>query len=148
MVSVDLHKSVEECVSQLGAEVIDLVVRGEGNQPVVEVFVDSPREVTSELCATLSRGIADMIEARNLIHGAYRLTVSSPGIDRPLKFAWQYGKHIGRSLQIRVRTGESIERVAGKLISANEREILLDRGQHRAAYPLDQIVEARVKLPW
>lgn len=148
MVSVELHKSVEECVSRRGAQVIDLIVRGERNEPVLEIFVDSRGQVTSELCATLSREIADVIEERNLLHGAYRLTVSSPGIDRPLKFAWQYGKHIGRSLQIRVCAGETTQDVAGKLVSVNEREITLDRGKVTEAYALDQIVEARVKAPW
>jgi ribosome maturation factor RimP len=148
MVSAELHKSVEECVSQRGAQVVDFIVRGERNQPVLEIFVDSPGPVTSELCATLSREIADVIEARDLVAGAYRLMVSSPGIDRPLKFAWQYGKHLGRSLQIRVRTGESTQGVEGKLVSANEREITLDRGKVTEAYALEHIVEARVKVPW
>jgi ribosome maturation factor RimP len=95
----------------------------------------------------VSREVSAAIDAANLILGRYRLDVSSPGIDRPLKYAWQYPKHIGRLFRVKVRTGEVIE---GSLIAASEEGIRLQvKGK---SDPVDvaheAIVEARVPAPW
>ena len=75
---------------QHGAEVIDLVVRGDRMHRVIELFVDSEGGVTLDLCQEISKSLVQEIEKNKTLAGTYRLDVSSPGLDRPLKFPWQY----------------------------------------------------------
>lgn len=94
---------------------IDVVLRGHEQNRVIEIFYDAEESLNAEICAALSREIQDEIERLELFKGRYRLEVSSPGVDRPLKFAGQYKKHIDRKFEIFFRD-ESIEsKIHGKL---------------------------------
>lgn len=53
---------------------------------VLGVFAENPKtmKLTLEECTKISREISPLLEVEDLIDGAYRLEVSSAGIDRPL----------------------------------------------------------------
>jgi len=143
-----LQETATACAERHGAHLIDLGFRGERGTRVVEVFVDAEEGITTDLCAEISRDLLADIENRGLVEGAFRLDVSSPGIQRPLKFPWQYRKHIGRALQVRIE-GEAAP-ATGILRSADEDGILLEteKGKETRKIPFAQLVEARVKAPW
>lgn len=150
MISPELRQAIESAAERKGTHLIDLVLRGDRGHQVVEVFIDAAEGVTTELCAQVSREISAAIDAANLILGRYRLDVSSPGIDRPLKYAWQYPKHIGRLFRVKVRTGEVTEEIEGSLIAASEEGVRLQvKGKSNPVeIALSAILEARVPAPW
>ena len=145
-----LFSLVEECVSRMGAHVVDLVVRGEHAQPAVEVFVDAEDGITTEICSKLSREIGNVIDRDGQIKTPYTLTVSSPGIARPLKFPWQYRKHVGRSLEVKVRSGDSVRAESGKFVGLDNNGITLERVKkgEQTHIGFHEIVEAKVLSPW
>ncbi|MEM9930098.1 MAG: ribosome maturation factor, partial [Bacteroidota bacterium] len=53
----------------------------------------------------------------------YTLNVSSPGVDRPLKFLRQYRKNIGRNLDVTTLEGD---KHTGKLTTVNEDHLILE----------------------
>ena len=59
---------------------------GGKSDPTLQVMAERPdtRQLTIDDCAELSRRISDVLDAHDPIDEAYRLEVSSPGIDRPL----------------------------------------------------------------
>ncbi|HLF13953.1 MAG TPA: ribosome maturation factor RimP, partial [Bacteroidota bacterium] len=80
----------------------------------------------------------------------YTLTVSSPGLDRPLKFPRQYPKHVGRGISVTLLSGASTTRLLGVLVAAGERSILVQtesRGEAREI-AFEDIVEAKVEPRW
>jgi ribosome maturation factor RimP len=96
---------------------VDLALRP-GNR--ITVYIDGDAGVTVDDCRDLSR----MMESR-LDRDAedFELTVSSPGIDHPLKSERQYRKNIGRSLNVVTEDGETLE---GVLVKAGNGEIELE----------------------
>ncbi len=86
------------------------------------IFVDSDSGVKTKDCAVLSRYIEEYLDEENWKGGKYVLEVSSPGIDRPLKFPRQYVKNIGRKIEIKTHQGEKLE---GKLIEANDDYVVI-----------------------
>jgi ribosome maturation factor RimP len=150
MIPDQLRKGIEESVARAGAQVIDLIIRGEKGTRVVEVFVDSEGGVTSDLCSTISKDVSKAIEESDLLQGAYRLDISSPGIDRPLRFPWQYRKHIGRALQVKSRGGDEAETIAGVLLAVEEDVIVIQPGKKDPGRRIlfRDVLEARVKAPW
>ncbi|MCC6398301.1 MAG: ribosome maturation factor RimP [Bacteroidetes bacterium] len=140
---------VEECVVASQAVVVDLVFRGHYRKPVLEVYVDGPGPVTTELCAEVSRRISAALEGKDLISADYRLEVSSPGLDRPLKYLWQYWKHLGRPFRFKLASPEGGEALEGTL-SAVEDEVLVvktaDAAETRVRFA--DVREARIVLPW
>ena len=70
------------------------------NNTKLGVFIDSDSNITFEKCRKISRYLEEYIDENNWLGQKYTLEVSSPGIDRPLKFPRQYKKNIGRQLEI------------------------------------------------
>jgi ribosome maturation factor RimP len=85
-----------------------------------------------------------------LIPGSYRLDVSSPGIDRPLRFPWQYRKHLGRSLRVVAASGAEQRELVGTLTGVGDEGIVLDLGGETGAVSIrfPEIGEASVPAPW
>jgi ribosome maturation factor RimP len=81
---------------------------------VITVFVDSDTAVPIDKCAALSKAIEAGLdrEAED-----FELSVSSAGLDMPLKLPRQYRKHAGRDLDILAADGT---KYLAKLISASD----------------------------
>ena len=150
MVSDQIREVIKDCVANKSAHVIDLVVRGEKGAQVVEVFIDAEEGITTDRCSEISRELSNAIDAGRLIEGSYRLEISSPGIERPLKFPWQYRKHIGRQMEVKVRSGQGTEKRVGRFLSMDDTGVVLQVGKknENVQIPFDALVEARVKAPW
>jgi ribosome maturation factor RimP len=133
-----------------GAEVIEVVIRGDRSRRVVELYVDTADGVSLDLCQEISKSLKQEIEEKPLIAGSYRLDVSSPGLDRPLKFPWQYRKHRGRTLQVTVETPEGRHSVEGTLVEADDEGIVLQIGKDSPPrrFTFSSLAETKVKSPW
>jgi ribosome maturation factor RimP len=141
---------VAECVERQGAHLIELVVRGDRHQTVMEVFIDSEVGVTTDFCSRISREISTLMRTEQLVPRETRLVVSSPGIDRPLRFGWQYRKHLGRELRVKSKKGEEIIDQTARLLSVDESGITLqsNKNSEPVLMAFDTILEARVQAPW
>jgi len=150
MVNDEMRAAIEDCAARFSAHMIDIVVRGPRGKTLIEIFIDSEQGVTSELCSDVSREVSMLIDRSGWIEGSYRLDVSSPGIGRPLRFAWQYKKHIGRTLAVRILgPGGTVEHT-GRLSSVGDNGILLEAagGGSPREFPFESLAEAVVKSPW
>ena len=144
-----LKEAVEPAIDAHQAFLIDIVIQQGHRRKIVRIFADTDAGITIQECADISRAIAKILDEQNLIEGSFDLEVSSPGLERPLRLLRQYAKNIGRTLHIRYRVGDEIKTVEGNLESIRETVIELSNAQSRhEQIEFDQIVEARVKLPW
>ena len=86
-----LQELIEPAAKAEGLELVRVKMMGGTSDPTLQVMAERPdtRQLTLDDCARLSRRLSDMLdsleaEGRDPIPHAYRLEVSSPGIDRPL----------------------------------------------------------------
>lgn len=119
------------------------------------VFADSDSGMTFEKCQKLSRYLESFIDANNWLGEKYTLEVSSPGISRPLKFHRQYGRNVGRQLEV---TQTDKNRMVGLLKVVADNHIVLSNmvverdGKKKktveveTVIPFEQIEKAIVKL--
>jgi ribosome maturation factor RimP len=82
---------IEPEAKALGLDLVRVKMFGGTSDPPLQVMAERPdtRQLTIDDCAELSRRISERLDAleaagRDPIDHAYRLEVSSPGIDRPL----------------------------------------------------------------
>ena len=150
MINDEMRAAIEDCTARLSAHLIELVVRGPRGKTLVEIFIDAEQGVTSDLCSSVSREASDLIDRAGWVQGSYRLDVSSPGIGRPLKFAWQYKKHVGRTLAVSVRAPGGTVEQTGRLASVGEGGITLEtaKGSPPQEIPFTALAGAVVKSPW
>ncbi|MBK7379221.1 MAG: hypothetical protein IPJ03_09465 [Ignavibacteriales bacterium] len=104
---------------------IDLILRGNESKRIIEVYIDGEVIVTADTLAAISREIDDRIYKEELISGSYRLDVSTPGVERPLKYLQQYVKHIGRKMQMKVNLNGGEKEFTGKLLRIEESNLFL-----------------------
>jgi ribosome maturation factor RimP len=81
-----LTKLVEAEAEAEGLSLVRVRMLGGTSDPTLQVMAERPetRQLTLEDCARLSRRISALFDELDPIESAYRLEVSSPGIDRPL----------------------------------------------------------------
>lgn len=97
---------------------IEIVQKGKKT----EVFIDSDSGMDFGKCHAISRYLEAVIDEKAWFGLDYILEVSSPGLDRPLKFPRQYKKNIGRKMKLITLTGEKME---GILKEADDNGVLL-----------------------
>lgn len=112
-----------EIAEKLGYFVIDILYRGDNRKRIIEIYVDAEKNINADDLAEISREINSVLDEKDLIKDSYRLEVSTPGVDRPLKFLQQYPKHINRKFEITYKTGEEKKSLTGKLLSVEREEL-------------------------
>jgi ribosome maturation factor RimP len=132
----NIHELVEQVVENKGFLLIDLVLRGDQKNRVLEVYIDAEQNVSAENCAEVSREISKRIDQENVFGAGFRLEVSSPGTNRPLKFLGQFPKHTGRKFDISYKDSDLVKKFSGTLksiegdklsfVNNNNEEIIID----------------------
>ncbi|KRA84134.1 ribosome maturation protein RimP [Altererythrobacter sp. Root672] len=102
-----LTEVIEPEVAALGFDLVRVKLSGSGEERTLQVMAEDPGtgQLVVEQCMTLSRCISDRIDhleelGEELIHGAYNLEVSSPGIDRPLTRAKDFANWAGHDVNL------------------------------------------------
>src|SRR5690606_26263026 len=72
---------------------------------VLAILLDGDQGISIDDCVQVSRHVGFHLEEENVIENAYRLEVSSPGIDSPLVLLRQYTKNIGRDVRLKLEDG-------------------------------------------
>jgi ribosome maturation factor RimP len=105
---IAIAKLIEPAAKELGLDLVRVAMIGGKSDPTLQVMAERPdtRQLTIDDCADLSRRISDIFDAleaegRDPIDEAYRLEVSSPGIDRPLTRRADYADWSGHEVRIR-----------------------------------------------
>lgn len=155
-----LIEIVEPEAQALGFDLVRVIVFGKsevGDEEVtLQVMAERPDtgQLVIEDCAALSHRISDKLDALEeagevLIEEAYRLEVSSPGIDRPLTRAKDFALWAGHEARIALRNPVDGNRksLQGDLVGIEDEVVTLeDRKSGRVAFPLADIHSAKLVL--
>ncbi|MFQ5582905.1 MAG: ribosome maturation factor RimP [Calditrichia bacterium] len=123
---------------------VDVVLKGSGRERVLTVYADTLEGITLEQITRLNRELSDVLDMNDAVKGSYRLEVSSPGVDRPLKFLWQYEKNMGRQLRVLFEDQGKTKEIKGKLISLDENNIVVKSRKNETVIPFSSIKKAKV----
>jgi ribosome maturation factor RimP len=88
----------------------------------VQIMVERPDgTMTIEECEAVSRAISPVLDVADPIDRAYRLEISSPGLDRPLVRRSDFERHIGQVVKIELAVAlEGRRRFRGNLVGIDE----------------------------
>jgi ribosome maturation factor RimP len=79
-----IERLLGPAIEAAGFELVRVRLAG-AERKTLQIMAERPdRTMTAEDCALLSRALSPILDAEDPIPGAYRLEVSSPGVDRPL----------------------------------------------------------------
>ena len=141
-----LLNSIEEIVTGQNLLLIEYILRGDNRTRIIEVFIDGEEGVTSETCNQVSNLIKARIEEENIIDSNFRLDVSSPGVDRPLKYLLQYKKHIGRNFELKYQLEDSVKSLKAKLTGIEDDILIFGDGKNETRIRFEEIKSAKVLI--
>lgn len=149
-----LTRLIEPEARSLGFDLVRVKMIGGKSDPTLQVMAERPdtRQLTIDDCAELSRRISDLFDEQDPIEAAYRLEVSSPGIDRPLTRLTDYGDWAGH--EVRVKLVEPIEGrkiltgdIVGVGVGTEGDAVTIDvRGHHAMTVSFAQIQDAKLTI--
>ncbi|MDZ7588058.1 MAG: ribosome maturation protein RimP [Parasphingorhabdus sp.] len=143
-----------ECAA-LGFDLVRVVFIGSGDEPTLQIMAERPDtgQLHIDDCAALSRAISAQLDAleeagRDPIEGAYRLEVSSPGIDRPLTRAKDFAAWAGHEAKLDLITPIDGRKALRGLLGGLDGEIvtIADRKTGTTKTALGNIAGAKLIL--
>ncbi|MDQ1149924.1 ribosome assembly cofactor RimP [Sphingobacterium zeae] len=149
-----IEKRVVELIEEKIADRDDLFIVSVKMHPnkILEILLDGDKGINIDDCAQVSRHVGFHLEEENVIDNAYRLEVSSPGIDANFVNIRQYQKNIGRTIQVKLIDNTKIE---GTLVTLDDTKINLlqkikEKGKKaqevEKELPFDQIKATKVVI--
>lgn len=79
-----LQTLLEPVIESLGYELVLLEFNSSTRHGMLRLFIDRAEGITLDDCERVSHEVSGVLDVEDPISSAYRLEVSSPGMDRPL----------------------------------------------------------------
>jgi len=105
-IPVELRSLIEPIVQDFGFELVDVALHRGRSPWQLRITLDTPQgdgRVSVERCAEVSREIGTQLDAADWAPCAYRLEVSSPGLDRVLSREVDFARACGCEVSVETR---------------------------------------------
>jgi ribosome maturation factor RimP len=143
---------IEPALEGRGFRLVRVAISGREGKTVQVMAERADGTMTIEDCEAVSREISALLDVHDPITGAYRLEVSSPGIDRPLVRASDFEDWTGHEAKIEMKEPvDGRKRFRGTLEGFEDGEIRIevdldDVGRQVIGLPIGLVAEAKLVL--
>ena len=156
----ELVRELEERVTRLGYEFVELERAGSRSKPILRLRIDVAGSepghgISLDECARVSRELEPFLDADERIGDRYVLEVSSPGVERPLVRRSDFERFAGHEVALagRIALGAQGRRLEGELIGIEgtgpaERVVLRLSSGERVEVQRSDIERAHLVFRW
>jgi len=151
-VAARLAAVAEPVIAALSYRLVRVRVSGVSGCTVQIMAERADGTMSIEDCENVSRALSPVLDVANPIERAYRLEISSPGIDRPLVRRSDFERNAGHAAKIEMTVAVAGQRRFRGLIVGVEREAARLRSDNSAGettevlLPIADMAEARLVL--
>jgi ribosome maturation factor RimP len=141
----------EPVIEQLGYRLVRVKISG-ADGCTVQIMAERPDgTMVVEDCETISRALSPVFDMADPVDRAYRLEISSPGIDRPLVRKSDFDRYAGSLVKIETEIPiDGRKRFRGELLGTQGEAAKLRHEEAGEAtevlLPIEEISEARLVL--
>jgi ribosome maturation factor RimP len=149
-----LLDEVQARVAALGFDLADLKKGGSPRRARLQVRIDRPdaepgHGVTVEDCALVSRALEQWLDASGLLGSNYILEVSSPGIERPIRWRRHWERFVGRDVTVRLFGRGRCRATIQRVLADQDAVVLRVAGEGTdVTVLLDDARDARLVVDW
>lgn len=112
---------------------------------MLRLYIDSTAGISLDDCERVSREVAAVLDVEDPIAQAYRLEVSSPGVDRPLVKPEHYQRFCGERIQVQMLNPVGGRRkFRGVLLSCMDGELAVQVDSDTVKLLLADVEKARL----
>ena len=151
-IAANIAVLIEPALEDLGFRLVRVQIQGRDGQTVQIMAERSDGTISIEDCEAISRQLSPLLDAHDPLPGAYRLEISSPGIDRPLVRPSDFEDWAGYEAKVELREPvDGRKRFRGMLDGFDDGEVrmtvTLDQlGTQVIGFPVDMVSDARLVL--
>ncbi len=142
---MNLDTQIAKIVEANGAALYDTEVVTEFDETIFRVLVTKAGGVSLDLCATISHELSPFLDVHPPMSEAYRLEISSPGIERKLTKPVHFKNAIGEKVKLKI-TGE--DKLKGLLKSADNNGIIVETKQGDESFEYGVLGTAKTYFDW
>ena len=151
--AADVAAVFETVLEDLGFRLVRVKIQGDGRDRTVQLMAERPDgSINVDDCEAISKALSPVLDVNDPVSGAYRLEVSSPGIDRPLVRPSDFEDWSGHEAKIELNEAiDGRKRFKGVLEGFEDGEVRLktDTGEHGVQHlglPVHLIADAKLVL--
>jgi ribosome maturation factor RimP len=144
---------VEQVIEQLSLRLVRVRISGLDGCTVQIMVERADGSMTIEDCELVSRALSPVLDVADPIERAYRLEISSPGIDRPLVRQSDFERFAGHVVKIEMAVAiDGRRRFRGTLLGTEGDKARVRRADAAAGdnadilLPIDEMAEAKLVL--
>ena len=143
-----IEAAITPSLTGMGFELVQVKLMDGKHQQTLQIMAQRPDGTISlDDCADISRQISAVLDVEDFISAAYRLEVSSPGIDRPLVKLSDYTKYLGHTAKTEtVLPIDGRKRYTGVLKAVEGENIILTVDGRDHTLPFADIQTAKLVL--
>lgn len=142
-----VQEIVEQILEENGLELVEFSLKQSGNRSSVKIFADTPEgNISLDQIAKVTSLINDSDAFYEELPEDFRLEVSSPGLDYPLKTLKDFKRNINKTVKIKYKENEDQQTLSGLLISAAEEKIVLSGKFGEKSIPLSIINHGKIEI--
>lgn len=143
-----LYDLLAPTINKMGFDVVRILTIGNVN-PTLQIMIErKDREnIVVDDCASVSRAVSEIFDAKDPIAGKYNLEVSSPGLDRPLTALENFERFAG--FEAKIETDVEIEkrkRFKGRIVRVDGSDIIFAMDGTEYVIPYDAVAKAKLLL--
>ena len=142
-----VEQLLKTTVEELGYELCDVEFLKEYGDWVLTLFIDKLDGVTIDDCERVSRTVDPILDEADPIEQQYYLSVSSLGLDRPLKKDADFQRSIGKQIEIKLFAPKNGKKeFSGELLRFDEAAVVIRLRDGELSLERKSIALARPEL--
>ncbi len=140
-----LEQLLEPVIAGLGYELLLLEYSPSPKSAMLRLYIDAAEGITLDDCERVSKEVAGVLDVEDPIRSAYRLEVSSPGLDRPLVKRAHFERFAGQQARVQLMAPlNGRRRYAGTIVDVDGEVLRLETKEGAVEIPLAEIDRARL----
>jgi len=142
---MNLEAQIAKIIEANGAALYDTEIVTEFDETIYRVLVAKAGGVNLDLCATISHELSPFLDVHPPMSQAYRLEISSPGIERKLTKQVHFENAIGEKVKLKLAGGDKVK---GILKSADTKGIVLETKAGEESYTYADLNTCKTYFEW
>ena len=142
---MNLEVQIAKIIEANGAALYDTEIVTEFEETIYRVLVTKVGGVKLDLCATISHELSPFLDVHPPMSQAYRLEISSPGIERKLTKPVHFINAIGEKVKLKLGDGEKVK---GTLTSADKDGIVVETKQGEEGFTYSELNTCKTYFDW
>lgn len=142
---MNLEVQIAKIIEANGAALYDTEIVTEFDETIYRVLVTKVGGVKLDLCASISHEVSPFLDVHPPMSQAYRLEISSPGIERKLAKPSHFINAVGEKIKVKLGDGEKLK---GTLKSADNDGIVVETKQGDEASKYAELNTCKTYFDW